>query len=252
VGIDRSGSGGARPGGGITADAGGGVGVRGGVRGARPRGRQAAGTRDAIMATAERLFAEYGVTAVSSRQISEAAGQGNNAAVGYHFGAKTDLIRAIVHRHDQVIEQSRRTMVDRIGAREDSPESVRAWVECLVLPLTEHLAAVGRTSWYARFSLQVSTDPALREIVADEVLGSPSLGRIAKGLHPCLSALPDAVREERLDMVRSLMMHACADRERALAASGEPPHPAWARTATLLVDAITGLLLAPVSAVSAS
>ncbi|MEV0038015.1 TetR family transcriptional regulator, partial [Streptomyces sp. NPDC050804] len=43
-------------------------------------------TRELILVTAERLFAEHGVFAVSNRQVSEAAGQGNNAAVGYHFG----------------------------------------------------------------------------------------------------------------------------------------------------------------------
>jgi AcrR family transcriptional regulator len=212
------------------------------------RGRQAAGTKDAIMTTAERLFAEHGVTAVSSRQISEAAGQGNNAAVGYHFGAKADLIRAIVHRHDVEIEQSRRVLVERVG-----PDGgVRAWVECLVLPHTEHLAAIGRTSWYARFSLQVSTDPALREIVTDEVLTAPSLGPILNGLLTGMSFLSEDVQSERLQMVRSLLMHTCADRERSLAESGEPPKPAWARTATLLVDAVTALLLAPDTSESGS
>jgi len=38
-------------------------------------------TREAILIAAERLFAEHGVFAVSNRQVSEAAGQGNNAAV---------------------------------------------------------------------------------------------------------------------------------------------------------------------------
>jgi hypothetical protein len=36
---------------------------------------------------------------VANRPISEAAGQGDNAAVTYHFGAKADLICAIVRRH---------------------------------------------------------------------------------------------------------------------------------------------------------
>ncbi|HET9169181.1 MAG TPA: TetR family transcriptional regulator [Actinospica sp.] len=211
------------------------------------RGRQASGTKDAIMATAERLFAEHGVTAVSSRQISEAAGQGNNAAVGYHFGAKADLIRAIVHRHDVEIERSRRALVERVGETGD----VRAWVECLVLPLTEHLSAIGRTSWYARFSLQVTTDPVLRQIITDEIRASAALARIGEGLLDGLAALPEEVRRERFEMVRSLLMHTCADRERAIADSGEPPNRAWSRTATLLVDAITGLLLAPDSSKSA-
>ena len=223
------------------------------------RGRQAVGTKEAIMATAERLFAEHGVTAVSSRQISEAAGQGNNAAVGYHFGAKSDLIRAIVRRHDAEIEQSRRLMVERLGVggvdgaavADDVDDAagpgVRVWIECLVRPHTDHLAAAGRPSWYARFSLQVHTDPALREIVTDEILAAPSLGRIGRGLQIELSGLAEDVRRERFEMLRSLIMHTCADRERALAASAEPLEPAWRHTGALLVDAITGLLLAPSS-----
>jgi hypothetical protein len=67
-----------------------------------------------------------------------------------------------------------------------------------------------------------------------------------------MSELSEDVRRERLQMVRSLLMHTCADCERALAESGEPPSPAWARTATLLVDAVTGLLLAPDTAESGS
>jgi AcrR family transcriptional regulator len=217
--------------------------VRDGARIPGTRGRQASGTREAIMATAERLFAEHGVTSVSSRQISEAAGQGNNAAVGYHFGTKADLIRAIVHRHDEVIERSRQRHVDRVGAE----GTVREWVSCLVLPLTEHLSAAGATSWYARFLVQMSTDPALREIVDDEVLASAQIARIGRGLEPCLSELPAGVREDRLQMVRNLLLHTCAERERVLAISGDAPGPAWERASRILVDAITGLLLAPVS-----
>jgi AcrR family transcriptional regulator len=217
--------------------------ARDGARTPGSRGRQAAGTREAIMATAERLFAEHGVTSVSSRQISEAAGQGNNAAVGYHFGTKADLIRAIVHRHDELIEQSRRRHVDLLVAE----GTVREWVACLVLPLTEHMAAAGATSWYARFLLQLSTDPALREIIDDEVLASAQIARIGRGLQPCLAGMPTTVREERLHMVRRLLLHTCAERERALAVCAEAPGPAWEQTSKMLVDAIAGLLLAPVS-----
>src|SRR3954471_6304234 len=89
-------------------------------------------TREAILTAAERLFAEHGVFAVSNRQVSEAAGQGNNAAVGYHFGTKADLVRAIEHKHRGPVEELREHMVAAL------PESaqMRDWVACLVRPLT--------------------------------------------------------------------------------------------------------------------
>src|SRR5699024_7108128 len=59
------------------------------------RADRGAGTREVILDTAERLFVEHGTGVVSNRQISEAAGQGNNTAVGYHFGTRADLVRAI-------------------------------------------------------------------------------------------------------------------------------------------------------------
>src|SRR4029077_5185685 len=75
------------------------------------RSDRASTTQEAILTAAERLFAEHGVFAVSNRQVSEAGGQGNNAAVGYHFGTKTDLVRAIEQRHRVAIEQLRESMV---------------------------------------------------------------------------------------------------------------------------------------------
>ena len=54
---------------------------------------------------------------------------------------------------------------------------VRDWVACLVRPVTEHLAAMGTPTWFARFGAQVMTDPGLRDIMIDEALTSPALGR---------------------------------------------------------------------------
>src|SRR3546814_2769538 len=41
-----------------------------------------------ILQAAEDCFGEHGIDAVSLRQIAIAAGQGNTAAVQYHFGSK--------------------------------------------------------------------------------------------------------------------------------------------------------------------
>src|SRR5271167_4130255 len=123
-------------------------------------------TREAILSAAEVLFAERGMSAVSNRQISEAAGQGNNAAACYHFGTRTDLLRAIESKHREPIERLRAQMLIDIG---DSTE-LRDWVGTLVRPLTDHLAALGAPSWYARFAAQAMADPAYRHIVTKDAL----------------------------------------------------------------------------------
>ncbi|GAA3707122.1 TetR family transcriptional regulator [Streptomyces tremellae] len=212
------------------------------MAGRTARSERAAGTGEVLLAVAERLFAEHGVFAVSNRQISEAAGQGNNAAVGYHFGTKTDLLRAIVRRHAERIEALREEMLERTG---DSA-SVRDWVAVLVRPGTQHLAELGSPTWYARFGAQLMTDPVLRELMVDETFG-PTIRRTLEGLNRCLPELPLPVRLERADMARNLMVHMLAERERALAEGAHTARTSWHAYATGLIDALTGLWLAPVT-----
>jgi AcrR family transcriptional regulator len=211
---------------------------------AKARTDRNAATRTSILDAAERLFAEHGVHEVSNRQVAEAAGQGNTAVVGYHFGTKADLVRAIVRRHTAAVERTREQMVERAAGSDD----VRDWLDCLVRPTFDHMATLGTPSWYARFGAQVMTDPALREILVEEHLGSPFLVRILDGLHACLPSLPPAVFRERGDVARHLLVHVPVERERALA-EGEPTTRAtWADTATGLVDVLVGVWLAPVTA----
>jgi AcrR family transcriptional regulator len=200
-------------------------------------------TRELILSVAERLFAEQGVVAVSNRQISEAAGQGNNTAVGYHFGTKADLVRAIVRKHSGAVERIREDMLAEVKGDAE----VRDWVACLVRPSTGHLAELGSPTWYARFGAQVMTDPTLREIMIDESLSSPALLRVLDGLNGCLPDLPVEVRIERGEMARQLLVHTIAERERALADNIPTPRRTWHDAATGLIDAITGLWLAPVN-----
>lgn len=207
------------------------------------RGERAHATRELILTAAERLFAEHGVFAVSNRQVSEAAGQGNNTAVGYHFGTKADLVRAIARKHSAPIEEIRQRLVAEIGDSTD----LRDWVGCLVRPVAQHLDAVGSPTWFARFGAQTMTDPAFREIMVDESLSSPSLVRIVEGLRRCLPDLPPEVRAERGDMARQLLVHMMAERERALAEGTPTPRANWRDAATGLIDALVGLWLAPIT-----
>ncbi|WP_344485847.1 TetR/AcrR family transcriptional regulator [Nonomuraea monospora] len=200
-------------------------------------------TRSRILLTAERLFAEHGVFAVSNRQISEAAGQGNNAAVGYHFGTKSDLLRAIVDDHTTRLERIRERLLRDRG---DSTE-LRDWVACVVLPFTDHLSSLGTPSWYARLAAQIMTEPRLRELVAGGLHDAPGFHTVVAGLHRCLPGLPPELRRRRDDMARTLLVHTCAHRERTLPMDADAARAAWEATAAELMDAVEGLYLAPAS-----
>lgn len=204
---------------------------------------RSAATRERILEVAEQLFAEYGLFAVSNRQVSEAAGQGNNAAVGYHFGTKTDLLRAIVDKHAIPIERRRREL---LAAAEGSTE-IRDWITCFVRASTDHYCELNGTTWYARFSVQLLSDPSLREIVYEDVASSPVLQIMLRALAHCLPPMPDDVRHARSQMARYTMVHMCAERERQLASGDIEGVPSWEDFSTDLVDALVGLWCAPVS-----
>lgn len=206
------------------------------------RAEQLQATREALLDAAERLFAEQGLE-VSARKVGEAAGQGNNTAVAYHFGSKTGLLQAVIRRHSEDIERRREAQIARI----DGSDDFRDWIDCLVRPMTDHLAALGNPTWYARLREQAATDPAFRELLRQDVQDWAPLQRTVREIDRCLPPLPAEVRAERSAMMRLLLVHMPAERERQLA-QGEPTASAdWDGAATRLVDAIVGICTAPVT-----
>ncbi|HUQ54698.1 TetR/AcrR family transcriptional regulator [Lentzea sp.] len=202
------------------------------------RSRTPEGTRERILATAERMFAEHGVFSVSNRQISDEAGLGNNTAVSYHFGSKAELVRAIYLRHSEPVELMREKAVDEHAGSTE----LRDWLACLVRPFTGHLASLGSNSWYARFVAQLMTEPKLRELDLVDVGQTPLQREVDDAVHRCLPELSPEVRAERDEMARTLIVHMCARRERDLP---EDTAAIWNATATGLIDALAGLYRAP-------
>lgn len=212
---------------------------------ANAKGRHGSGneTREVILDAAEKLFAEHGVAAVSNRQVSEAAGQANHFAVGYHFGTKNDLILAIVQRHAPFVERRREELL----AQTKGSSNLRDWLACLVRPTVDHLASLGNPSWFARFTAQIMTDPVLRKLLVDKTSATPAMQEIIVELNRFLPNLPKEIWEERGDMSRLLIIHMCAERERALQAGSETPRMSWSAAADGLVDVLVGLWTAPVT-----
>src|SRR5262249_848465 len=153
----------------------------------------------------------------------------------------------VEQKHRGPVEQLREQMVSELLDSGGSGQ-MRDWVACLVRPLTDHLADLGNPTWYARFAAQAMTDPAYYNIIVKGALSSPSLVQVVDGINSCLPNLPAEVRFERNIMARNLLMHSCADRERALASRSSMHQSSGGAAASGLIDAIVGLWLAPVTA----
>jgi AcrR family transcriptional regulator len=205
-------------------------------------------TREVLLDAAERLFAESGMYGVSNRQISEAAGQGNNAAASYHFGTRTDLLRAIEARRRVAIDDLRLNKLAQL----DAGATLRDWVGVLVYPMTEYLEALGNPTFYARFAAQAMADPTYRDLVASDALSSPLLLKTVRGINRCLPRRPKPVRLGRWMMANNLLMHTLAEIEGDLAAGGSTVGPGWPSVGEELVSALVGLWEAPVARLAGS
>jgi len=107
-------------------------------------------TKQKILDTAERLFAENGYSATSMRHIiSEAVV--NLAAIHYHFGSKQDLLDQVILRKAGPLNERRMKLLDQFEAEAAPvPASVEKIMEALIAPAIlieksqEFLKLVGR------------------------------------------------------------------------------------------------------------
>jgi AcrR family transcriptional regulator len=128
-------------------------------------------TRSAILAAAERLYADRGFGDVTLRDIVAEANV-NLAAVNYHFGSKDELIAELFVTRSLVLNRERlrelRAAEERGGGRADISDIFRA----LVGPtLRGCLGPDNQRSTAARFMIRVSIEsvPPIRRIRNREI-----------------------------------------------------------------------------------
>lgn len=80
-------------------------------------------TKDRILDAAERLFADSGLRMTSLRDITREAGV-NLAAVNYHFGSKEELLKGVLKRAFDPVNDARIVWLDDLEkkAGEDGPK----------------------------------------------------------------------------------------------------------------------------------
>jgi AcrR family transcriptional regulator len=124
------------------------------------------GTRDRILKTAERLFAERGFNGVSVRELAAAANV-NIASIGYHFSSKEGLLAEVYRRHcEPMIEERLRGLA--AAARLGGKARVAAIIEAFVRPaLSQVDVEEGETFIRLRAVLSGENSELLEKLVAE-------------------------------------------------------------------------------------
>jgi AcrR family transcriptional regulator len=202
-------------------------------------------TKERLLTAAERLFADFGIEAVSARRIALAADQKNQSAIRYHFGSKDDLIVALLSRRIAEINERRAALLEAPGISGD----LRGLIGAIAVPLAERVERDASGSAYVQFLAHVFSDRQRRDLLIEHGASAALLRRIYGDLRRLTGALPDALFSERLRLLVGAIIHALADRER-LRNKGDAgpfvlPQDAFISN---LIDAGVGILTAPPSA----
>ena len=124
------------------------------------------GTRDRILRTAERLFAERGFNGVSVRELAAAA-QVNIASIGYHFDSKEGLLSEVYRRHCEPMIQERLRGLEA-SARLRGKARIAAIIEAFIRPALRQVEAEdGVTFIRLRAVLSGENSELLEKLVAE-------------------------------------------------------------------------------------
>lgn len=176
-------------------------------------------TRLQLIATAEKLFAQRGLDAVSMREINRAAGQGNASALHYHFGSREALVEAIVAWRMHPVNQRRNAMLDGMVRGDGiAPQDL---ARALVVPLSEVAAFPVEENGWLSFLGQIYASGTVDLPGITRRIGSDSsLRRLERLARAALPEIPVPILDQRVAILIRQAVHALAEWQR-----GSPGRP---------------------------
>ena len=215
-----------------------------GVPGATSRttdaGASAASAESRLIATAERLFADHGVGAVSLRTVMNEAGT-HVAAVHYHFGSKQALLKAVVSSRLEQIVSERSRIVSALPVSDKV--TVRDLAEALVRPAVVVLRTGGE-HWLRLLNRLLGSDYRDLSEVSEGFLDRNSalvgwLGLLNPGV-------PQTALNFRLAQAMSITLDVLSDIARTRTLMSSQDHE-WTTEDVIgnLLDFVTAVLAGP-------
>ena len=172
-------------------------------------------TRQRLIETATRVFAEQGVETGSLLEIARRAGQRNRGAVHYHFGSRTGLLVAVLEQYAEFLAEREGQLLDRAAQAPDT--DLASVVEAVVRPAVE----LAETGWRGRCYLVVVAELAESDQEALDPEVAAALARtggyaVYDLLTRRMPALSEPLLTERLSLLTGFILRSVADRARSV------------------------------------
>lgn len=126
----------------------------------RPSKASGVDLKQAILDSAEGLFARHGFYGVTTRQVATDAGV-DTALIHYYFGAKRELFDAVLLRRAEILNQDRADAMTAYEAAHPGTMTAEGVIAAFIDPLIER-SLTGGQGWKNWFALvaQINTTPA--------------------------------------------------------------------------------------------
>ncbi len=179
-------------------------------------------TRQLILASAERLFAERGIESVPLRDIGVDAGQRNHAVVQYHFGDREQLVREIVEFRGNETDQVRAGMVADFTMGDRAPTLIDI-MRAFVLPLSIHLESDNH--YLAFLSRYIIEEGGYEGLSRGSIQAGASVVTLQTLVARIVPDMPEHILDERWLIAQTSAVHALARYQAALRKRGRLPAP---------------------------
>jgi AcrR family transcriptional regulator len=207
-------------------------------------------TKEALLSTAERLYAQRGLDAVSMREITREAGQKNSTALQYHFSSKEALVSAIIVRRMKNGDYRRLEFLHGLelhGKLEDLRSLAAALVEPIAVGIRSPKRSPGERGW-VRFLSEVQRRPEFDLVEISKAASDLGLRRVYTLLGKQLRHVPDVVLRQRFLIAMSQVVHGLAEIDQLQERRGRSRQRFDVeRAIENLIDMTAGALSAPVS-----